>query len=369
MIHIPKLVVLNLTSDCNMRCQYCYAAAGERYEYMSKMTALRVIDEMIRINQGCQINVLFHGGEPLICYDVLKSVISHCEKNYRNRIKFYIQTNCLLLDEEKIAYFIENNVKISISVDGDNNLSNICRVLPDGENSIEYIKRSIQLLNRYNVNVNALAVLNKYNYKEVNKIIKFFVENNIYLFSFNYFIKGGRGNNSDLALNSNELFETTVKILSTIEKYHNKGIYVIERNTYYLVKMLVTGIKTFMCSSSPCGAGISIIGIAPNGDVFPCDDLSGQEQFKLGNINTTDLDVILDNKIIKYFTLCNLNNIKKCCECEIKNKCGAGCCSRKYYENDDIYCVDPLCEFYKKIIPYVEKQLQSKKIDYSFYKI
>lgn len=141
----------------------------------------------------------------------------------------------------------------------------------------------------------------------------------------------------------------------------------IERNVFYLIKTIVTGKKTFMCSNSPCGAGLAVIGATPKGDIFPCDDLSGQEHFKLGNINVTDLDLILDNKLIKYFALCNLNHIKGCRECEIKNKCGAGCCSRKYYENNDIYCVDPICDFYKKIVPYIENELQAKKINLDFY--
>ena len=162
----------------------------------------------------------------------------------------------------------------------------------------DVIKRAIDLLNKNNVKINALAVLNKRNYQYVDKIIDFFVENNIYDFSFNYFIKGGRGNkNSHLSLTNEEVFEATKMVVDKIEEYFKKGIILNEKNVYYLYKMVKTGRKHYMCANSPCGAGLNIFGITPAGDIFPCDDLSSEEQFCLGNINEKKLDEILESPI------------------------------------------------------------------------
>lgn len=74
--------------------------------------------------------------------------------------------------------------------------------------------------------MNALAVLNQYNYKHIDSIIDYFISYGILSFSFNYFIKGGRGNtSSSLALNPQELFETTKKIIDRIEYYFKKAFY------------------------------------------------------------------------------------------------------------------------------------------------
>ncbi len=371
MLSIPKLVVLNLTTDCNMRCMYCYASAGDYQSYMSKETAIKTVKELKEINNDGKIKILFHGGEPLLCLDVIKEVISYCEQNYKKEdIDYYIQTNCLLLSRDVITYLKEKDVKISISIDGCDYKSNECRVLANGGNSFNIIKNAIDEMNRQKVMINCLAVLNKKNYKYVEKTIDFFVANNIYNFSFNYFIKGGRGGqNSYLALTNENLFETTKKIINKLEYYYQKGIILNEKNVFYLVKSIATARKLYMCANSPCGAGLNIFGITPSGDIYPCDDLSSQEQFCLGNINEKHLKDILESPIIQHFACCNYDNINECKDCNLKSYCGAGCCSRKFYENDTIYSKDPICGFYKLAIPYVKDLLKNKKISKEIYGI
>ena len=119
MLRVPKLVVLNLTTDCNMRCEYCYASAGDYQSYMTYDTALKTIEELRRINNYETVKVLFHGGEPLLCYDVIEKIINYYKDHgLADKLDYYIQTNCVLLTEDKIKFFKENDVKISISVDG-----------------------------------------------------------------------------------------------------------------------------------------------------------------------------------------------------------------------------------------------------------
>ena len=369
MLSVPKLVVLNLTTDCNMRCKYCYASAGDYQSYMTKETAIKTVKGLKEINNDGKIKILFHGGEPLLCFDVIKEVISFCEANYKKEdVDYYIQTNCVLLDKEVIAYLKEKDVKISISIDGCDCNSNECRILANGQNSFDIIKKAIDEMNRQNVMINCLAVLNEKNYNDVENIIDFFVENKVYNFSFNYFIKGGRGNeNSYLALTNDKLFETTKKIINKLEEYYKKGILLNEKNVFYLVKSIATSKKLYMCANSPCGAGLNIFGITPSGEIYPCDDLSSQKQFCLGNINEKHLKDILESPIINHFACCNYDNIEECKNCELKQYCGAGCCSRKFYENDTIYSRDPICGFYKLAVPYVKELLKQNKITKDIY--
>ena len=361
MLRVPKLVVLNLTTDCNMRCKYCYASAGDRQNYMNYDTALKAVEELRRINNYGKVKVLFHGGEPLLCYDIIKKIIAHYkELGLEKEIDYYIQTNCVLLTEDKIKYFKDNDVKISISIDGNNRFSNRCRILTNNKNSITYIKKAIKYLNKNHVKINALAVLNKYNYNKIGEIIDFYVANNIYDFSFNYFIKGGRGNeNSYLSLSNEEVFEATKSIIEKIEEYYKKGIKLNEKNVYYITKMYQTGSKHYMCANSPCGAGLNIFGMTPNGDIYPCDDLSSVDKFFLGNIKEKPLDQILESSVVNYFAKCNYENIEECRDCKIKKYCGAGCCSRKYYDTDSIYSRDPICGFYKLLYPYMQEKIKN----------
>ena len=165
------------------------------------------------------------------------------------------------------------------------------------------------------------------------------------------------------------MFEATKKIIKKLEEYYSKGILLNEKNVFYLIKSIATNKKLYMCANSPCGAGLNIFGITPDGEIYPCDDLSSQQQFCLGNIKEKHLREILESPVISYFANCNYENIKQCCQCELKKHCGAGCCSRKFYENDSIYSKDPICGFYKLAIPYVQELLNNNKISKEIYSI
>ncbi|MDD3895448.1 MAG: radical SAM protein [Bacilli bacterium] len=355
MERVPSLIVLNLTSDCNLRCKYCYASAGTFKEYMTSECAIEIIRQVAKYNNT--IELLFHGGEPLLVFDVIKEVIDYCKNNLKSKeIRYYIQTNGVLLTAEKAKYLIDENVEICLSIDGHTETSNQCRIYPAGQSSLKMLKNRIDLLKSMNYNTTVLAVLNKKNKNEIEDFIDFLINNKIFNFSLNYFIKGGRGNeNSDLALSPVELYEVTKNVISKILSYHEKNIKVVERNISHLLRNIFTEKKGYMCMNSPCGAGNHLLGYTPNGDIYPCDDLSSVEQFKIGNIFDGDIkDILKDNDVINFFNYCSYENIPKCCDCKIKNKCGAGCASRKFYENGTIYEVDPICEFYKLIVPYIE---------------
>ena len=71
-------VTLHLTGRCNFRCQYCYAAPHSEGT-MAPETARAAIDLALRMNaQGSReqsLGVVFFGVEPLLCVDLIRSVI------------------------------------------------------------------------------------------------------------------------------------------------------------------------------------------------------------------------------------------------------------------------------------------------------
>jgi hypothetical protein len=64
---------------------------------------------------------------------------------------------------------------------------------------------------------------------------------------------------------------------------------------------------------SPCGAGIGQIAYNYNGDVYTCDDgrtlsRSGDETFKLGNINANTFAELINNSLCKSICLASCTN-------------------------------------------------------------
>jgi len=365
-----RVFVLNLTTDCNLRCTYCYADAGKHQKYMTIATAKQVVDKIIRYTSSARI--LFHGGEPTLCMDIIEYIVRRFD-DYKHVFtpEYYIQTNGQKIDDRMSKFFCDNKIRVCVSLDGSDTFSNSCRISIIGENSLSRIKDAINTLKHNYNEVTVLSVITKVNYLNVNNFVDFLVANQISDFSYNHFISGGRGAvNYHLTLTTNELLEFTKKLIFAIDdinKKHQKRV-IMERNIYHLIRNVLVKRKRFMCMNQPCGAGIKLLGITPLGDLYPCDDFSNVEFFKLGNIYDFEIKDIIDSDIIRYFAYCSYDEISECKSCEYKDICGAGCASRKYYYSGSIYDVDPLCDYFKQIIPYIKDLIMNEKIDLTYYK-
>lgn len=118
--------MLSLTEHCNFRCEYC-SYMDERYldnEFiyndMSKEIAFKAIDLLIETSgEDPDTSLGFYGGEPLLKFDLIKSCVEYCKKNYPYKIPhFFMITNGFLLNDEICDFLIENNISINVSFDG-----------------------------------------------------------------------------------------------------------------------------------------------------------------------------------------------------------------------------------------------------------
>jgi len=116
-----------------------------------------------------------------------------------------------------------------------------------------------------------------------------------------------------------------------------------------------------MCMSNPCGAGLSQFTVDPNADVYPCADLCGQKHFRLGNIGEDFFPMIPSCEGWREIRSYKLQNLTGCKKCTLIKTCPAGCSVRCYYSNDSVHSTDPLCGFYKLILPYLDDTGLAKK--------
>ena len=102
------VLILDLTNDCNLRCSYCYASGGEHADCLSVSDAVLAIEKFYN-RFKCQIQVLFHGGEPLLCFDSIQKIISITEtKDFSNYISypFIMNSFSMKLISVNTGYFI-----------------------------------------------------------------------------------------------------------------------------------------------------------------------------------------------------------------------------------------------------------------------
>ena len=122
-----RKLILQVTQDCNFRCSYCdYSCGNDNFHRkhnntnMSEETAMKAIAFFKKhsLDQD-RINISFYGGEPLMNYSLIKKCIETVNKEFAGKhISYNLTTNGLLLNGEKVIYLIDNNVNITVSLDG-----------------------------------------------------------------------------------------------------------------------------------------------------------------------------------------------------------------------------------------------------------
>ncbi|RCX20866.1 uncharacterized protein DFR58_10168 [Anaerobacterium chartisolvens] len=157
-------VTFIVTWDCSLRCKYCYEGNKDTQHRMSLETAKRAVDflfeedrkhEYIGSNPNSAIILEFIGGEPLLETDLIDSTIEyfrHKALQERHRWALHhmisISTNGVNYETSRVQRFVEKykeRLSISISIDGNKQLHDSCRVFPNGSGSYDVVESAFKL--------------------------------------------------------------------------------------------------------------------------------------------------------------------------------------------------------------------------------
>lgn len=148
-------LTLQVTQNCNLRCNYCpYSGDGvldrkHNLRNMTYTTAQKAIDffkEKSRYNDS--VNISFYGGEPLIEYKLVKKCIDYCNSIlYDKNITYNITSNGTIMNPDVLNMLIDNDVILTISLDGPNNIHNTNRrYASSGCGTYDDVHRTLQFI-------------------------------------------------------------------------------------------------------------------------------------------------------------------------------------------------------------------------------
>lgn len=150
-------VILKVTERCNIACTYCYFFFGgdESYAdnpaFIGEQTAdhfVRFVEEARQRYHLDQIRIILHGGEPLM---LKKSRMRRLLERLRQAsegtlLRFTVQTNAMLVDEEWLQIFEELQVYVGVSLDGPGDLNDRYRVDKKGRGTYERVMKGVEKL-------------------------------------------------------------------------------------------------------------------------------------------------------------------------------------------------------------------------------
>ena len=343
------LHIFAITNMCNMRCVYCQAntTLSHYNGLMSKETGIKAIDLAMQSPAKC-MTFEFQGGEPLLNFDVFKSMIERAEElnsRYKKDLQFTIVTNLIALDEEKLEYMMNHNISICTSLDGNKIVHDKNRPLFGGGASFTYVISNINRIRSKGIEIGAIETTTRYSLQNAKEIVDTYIENGINSIFVRPLSPLGfaKENWNEIGYTPERYLAFYKEILEYIIYVNQNGIYFPEATaTFFLKKILSSSSDNYMELRSPCGASIGQLSYYYNGDVFTCDEgrmifESGDSAFRLGNVYENTYDDLINAPACKAVCAASvIETLPDCCECVYHPFCGV-CPAVIYAMNNDLF--------------------------------
>lgn len=344
-----KSMCLNVAHDCNLRCEYCFASKGDfggERKLMPLEVGKKAIDFLIEHSAGRHnLEMDFFGGEPLMNFDVVKELVAYArslEKEHNKNFRFTITTNGLLLDDDKIEFINREMSNCVLSLDGRKEVNDRLRFRVDGSGSYDRIVPQFQKLvaTRNGKDYYARGTFTRHNLDFTNDVLhmadlgfdQISVEPVVSDEKLEYSIK-----EEDLP----RVFEEYEKLAKTIIRDRKNGKYY---NFFHFAVDLNQG-PCAIKRLRGCSCGNEYVAVTPEGDIYPCHQFVGNEEWKMGNVMDGTLDLDMKNRFAK----ANVYAKEKCQNCWARFYCSGGCNANNWqYEGDILKSHDISCELEKK---------------------
>lgn len=346
---VVKALCLHIAHDCNLACQYCFAEEGEyhgRRALMSFEVGKKALDFLIA-NSGNRRNleVDFFGGEPLMNWEVVKQLVEYGrskEKEYNKNFRFTMTTNGVLLNDEIMEYCNREMSNVVLSLDGRKEVNDKMRPFRNGKGSYDLIVPKFQKLadSRNQEKYYVRGTFTRDNL-DFSKDVLHFADLGFKQISIEPVV----GEDSDFySIKKEDLpkifeeYDALAKALVEREK-EGKGV------NFFHFMIDLDGGPCVAKRLSGCGSGTEYLAVTPWGDLYPCHQFVGEEEFLMGNVD----DGIVKPEIAEEFRGCSVYSKEKCKNCFAKFYCSGGCManSQKFHGSiHDTYDIG--CEMERK---------------------
>lgn len=346
---IVKALCLHVAHDCNLRCQYCFGDTGE-YKggrcLMSSEVGKKAIDFVIA-NSGSRHNIEidYFGGEPLMNFEVVKEITEYAKeqgKLHDKNFRFTITTNGLLLNDEVNDYINKNMSNVVLSLDGERETHDKMRPTVNGKGSYDIVVPKFKAMakSRNQDNYYVRGTFTAHNLDFAKDVIHLadlgFKQTSVEPVVAPY--------EEEYALRP-EHVET---ICAEYEKLAKEYIKRWREGNWFNFFHFMIDLDQGPCAIkrlSGCGAGHEYLAISPEGDIYPCHQFVGNQDYKMGDV----FDAKLNEDIRLRFERSNVYTKEKCKNCFAKFYCSGGCSANAVNFNGDIDKPYELaCEFEKK---------------------
>ncbi|MCD7744207.1 MAG: thioether cross-link-forming SCIFF peptide maturase [Lachnospiraceae bacterium] len=352
---VVKALCLHIAHDCNLACRYCFAEEGEyhgRRALMSYEVGKKALDFLIA-NSGSRRNleVDFFGGEPLMNWQVVKDLVRYGreqEKIHNKNFRFTMTTNGVLLNDEIMEFLNQEMANVVLSIDGRPQVHDYMRPFRSGKGSYDLImpkfKHFVELRSEKRVSDEKTwyvrGTFTRHNLDFCSDVLHLADE--------------GFDRISVEPVVADETEEYAIRpedIPQIFSEYDRLAAEMVKREkegkgfTFFHFMIDLTGGPCVYKRLSGCGSGTEYLAVTPWGDLYPCHQFVGHEEYLMGNVD----EGVTRPDIVDQFRGCNVYTKEKCRNCFAKFYCSGGCAANSYNFHGTIQdTYDIGCELQRK---------------------
>lgn len=336
------------SQNCPAGCFYCFGP-HEGHEQMQQTTIASIIEWQQNQAENIPLEIIFHGGEPLTPgVAFYKEALPSLSKGLLHRkVRFSIQSNLWLLDQEMCNLFREYNVTIGTSLDGPEDINDRQR----GKGYFRRTMASINLAREHGLSVGSICTFTSQSAPYANDIFDFFVTEGLN-FSVHAAVPSLRYRHSDhWAISPTSYGELMVSLLNRYLDHLSN----IRINTFDNLCRSISKQSGGICTFSECLG--DYLSVSSDGEVYPCQRFSGIHDFSLGNIR--DIHEQGDFSKTQTWQLLANRQIQvneECSDCPYIRICHGGCPYNWLASQENpsgLSQRDPYCPAYKRIFSYI----------------
>ncbi|MCR4608766.1 MAG: radical SAM protein [Eubacterium sp.] len=326
------------TMACQASCSYCFAKKTGKM--MSHDTAGAAIDfiEMFSAPKE-DINLTFHGGEPLLAgYDFYKWILPIVRQRFGRRIHIAIQSNLWAMDESLAELFAEYMVAVSTSLDGPEDMCDSQR----GEGYYERTMTGIEALRKRGIPVRVITTFSSGGSDRAAEVYNKSV--------LPYAVHAAVPADSDEYILLPEIYKKV--LIDTYEAYKSD----ISHNRILTLDAMAEGVlkgKGALCTFTNCLG--SFVAIDPDGDMYSCQRFAGYKEYRIGNImNHPSEEDITNSPGYKRLKLAEEKKSQGCRGCGHYEYCKGGCLYNAIISGSER---DPYCDSYNAVFDRMERDM------------
>jgi uncharacterized protein len=322
-------LVLNVTNSCNLSCRYCYEYGDDRLakpetaSVMNEEVARQSVDLLFaQAKKNQRLQLTFFGGETLLNFKVIQPTVAYARKRAAEEgqfIDFSLTTNATLLTPAIVQWLAENNIGVTVSMDGPKEFQDGMRVYASGMGSYDVVAPRVKELLRVHRGrpIGARVTVTSKTLDLL--LIRRHLVDELGFYEVGFApVTSSPGRDYSL---DEKGFERLLEQFEVLAEEYVEAALRDHYTGFANLSDMMGEVHQGVSKAYPCGAGVGLLGVAPGGDLGLCHRFAGAGDHDFGHVSS-GIDAAKRSAHLQNGHLANRTD---CHSCWARSLCSGGC--------------------------------------------